>query len=122
MVFSLKLESGHKLLCPWINNSCPEKLAQFPILSRASLIEDYKKRFLALSKLVALPVILPAAIDALRTSDMEQFLSESLTSECQGQLENFGTEFPGHVSETSSSVLYHQVCQHTIQVKIVTLI
>ncbi|KAL8492456.1 hypothetical protein ACS0TY_023873 [Phlomoides rotata] len=108
MVFSLKLESGHKLLCPWINNSCPEKLAQFPILSRASLIEDYKKRFFALSQLIALPVILPVAIDALRTSEIEQFLSKSLTSECQEQLGNSGTEFPGHVSKTSSTDLYHQ--------------
>ncbi|KAJ0890078.1 putative Zinc finger, C3HC [Helianthus annuus] len=30
-VFSLKLNSGHKLLCPWVDNACDEKLAQFPL-------------------------------------------------------------------------------------------
>ncbi|KAL0415921.1 UNVERIFIED_CONTAM: Nuclear-interacting partner of ALK [Sesamum latifolium] len=45
MVFSLKLDSGHKSLCPWINNACMEDIAKFPIVSRADLIEDYKNAF-----------------------------------------------------------------------------
>ncbi|KAB5524705.1 hypothetical protein DKX38_022454 [Salix brachista] len=29
LVFSLKLDNGHKLLCPWIDNTCDERLAEF---------------------------------------------------------------------------------------------
>ncbi|KAL6584242.1 hypothetical protein OROMI_003531 [Orobanche minor] len=108
MVFSLKLESGHKLLCPWINNACTEELAQFPIVSRACLRENYKKRFLALSNLTALPVILPVAIGNIRSSELEQFLGESSASEYQEPLENSRGKLPGHVPETISSNLYYQ--------------
>ncbi|XP_057804949.1 uncharacterized protein LOC131020258 isoform X2 [Salvia miltiorrhiza] len=108
MVFSLKLESGHNLLCPWTNNSCAEELAQFPNLSGASLIEDYKGRFLSLSQLIALPVIAPMTIDDLRTSQLEQFLSDSSSLGCHEPLESSGTESSGHVPATSSSILYYQ--------------
>ncbi|KAK6148673.1 hypothetical protein DH2020_019585 [Rehmannia glutinosa] len=108
MVFSLKLESGHKLLCTWMNNACGEELAQFPIVPRAGLIENYKKRFFALSQLIALPVISPVAIDDMRSSQLEQFLRESSTSEYQEPLENSRTELPGRVPETISYNLYYQ--------------
>ncbi|KAL1566427.1 hypothetical protein AAHA92_02036 [Salvia divinorum] len=108
MVFSLKLEGGHNLLCPWTNNSCAEELAQFPVLSRASLIEDYKGRFLSLSQLIALPVIVPVTINDLRASQLEQFLSDSSSLGCHEPLENSGTESSGHLPATSSSILYYQ--------------
>ncbi|GFP99978.1 nuclear-interacting partner of alk [Phtheirospermum japonicum] len=108
MVFSLKLESGHKLLCPWTNNVCTEELAQFPIVSRAGLIENYKKRCFALSNLIALPVILPGATDNMGSSQLEQFLRESSTSEYQELLESSRTKLPGHVPETVPSNLYYQ--------------
>ncbi|KAH6797230.1 hypothetical protein C2S52_021784 [Perilla frutescens var. hirtella] len=108
MVFSLKLESGHNLLCPWINNSCAEELAHFPILSGASLIEDYKKRIFSLSQLIALPVIAPMASDKLRNSQLKQFLNESSNSGCLEPLENSGTESSVDVLGTTSSVLYYQ--------------
>ncbi|KAI3454886.1 hypothetical protein Pfo_011548 [Paulownia fortunei] len=108
MVFGLKLESGHKLLCPWINNACMEERAQFPIVSRAGLIEDYKKRFFSLSQLIALPVILPVAIDNMRSSQLEQFLRESSTPEYHEPVENSRTELPGHVPESIPSILYYQ--------------
>ncbi|KAL1541736.1 hypothetical protein AAHA92_25920 [Salvia divinorum] len=79
MVFSLKLEGGHNLLCS------AEELAQFPILPRASLTEDYKMRFLSLSQLVALPVTAPMAIDDLRNSQLAQFLSGSSSLGCHVQ-------------------------------------
>ncbi|GER38623.1 C3HC zinc finger-like [Striga asiatica] len=112
-VFSLKLESGHKLLCPWINNACGEELAQFPVVSSTELIENYKKRFLALSNLIALPVISPVAIAKMRSSKLEQFLGQSSTSEYQEPLESSGTKLPEHVPETSSSGLYYQVLKLT---------
>ncbi|XP_073291434.1 uncharacterized protein [Primulina huaijiensis] len=80
VVFSLKLESGHKLLCPWINSACSEELAQFPTVSRDDLIEDYKKRYDALSQLTALPVIYPLAVDNMRNPMLENFLREFSTS------------------------------------------
>ncbi|KAL3648198.1 hypothetical protein CASFOL_007622 [Castilleja foliolosa] len=108
MVFSLKLESGHKLLCPWTNNVCAEELAQFPVVSRASLIENYKKRFFALSNLIALPVILPGAIDNMRSSQLEKFLRESSISEYQEPLESYRKKLQEHVPETVPPNLYYQ--------------
>ncbi|XP_041998177.1 uncharacterized protein LOC121748031 [Salvia splendens] len=108
MVFSLKLEGGHNLLCPWTNNSCAEELAQFPVLSRASLIEDYKGRILSLSQLIALPVIVPVAIDDLRASQLEKFHSDSSSLGYHEPLESSGTKSSGHIPATSSSILYYQ--------------
>lgn len=102
MVFSLKLDSGHNLLCPWSNNSCTVELAKFPILSRESLIEDYKRRFLSISQLIALPIISATAVNDLRTSQLEQFLNES---------SNLGSHEPLESSGTESSILYYQVWQ-----------
>ncbi|KAI3761250.1 hypothetical protein L1987_51662 [Smallanthus sonchifolius] len=57
LVFSLKLNNGHKLLCPWVDNACDEKLAQFPPTSPADLVDNYKKRCASLLQLLELPVI-----------------------------------------------------------------
>ncbi|KAL0442051.1 UNVERIFIED_CONTAM: hypothetical protein Sradi_0144000 [Sesamum radiatum] len=108
MVFSLKLDSGHKLLCPWINNACMEDIAKFPIVSRADLIEDYKKRLFSLSQLIALPVILPVAIDNIVCSQLEQFLRESSTSGYKSPLEKSRTELSGDVPQSVSSISYYQ--------------
>ncbi|XP_016471021.2 uncharacterized protein LOC107793231 [Nicotiana tabacum] len=81
LVFSLKLDSGHKLLCPWIDNVCDEKLADFPPTATAMLVDQYKIRHSILSQLAALPVISPKAVASLRRSQLEQFLRESLTVE-----------------------------------------
>ncbi|PIN05762.1 hypothetical protein CDL12_21697 [Handroanthus impetiginosus] len=108
MVFSLKLESGHKLLCPWINNACTEELAQFPIVSRAVLVEDYKKRFFSLSQLIALPVISQVATNNLGSSQLEQFFREYSTSGSNVALEKSGTELLGVVPESISPLSYYQ--------------
>ncbi|KAL0355271.1 UNVERIFIED_CONTAM: hypothetical protein Sradi_3974000 [Sesamum radiatum] len=108
MVFSLKLDSGHKSLCPWINNACMEDIAKFPIVSRADLIEDYKKRLFSLSQLIALPVILPVAIDNIMSSQLEQFLRESSNSGYKASLEKSRTELSGDVPESVSSISYYQ--------------
>ncbi|XP_019244123.1 PREDICTED: uncharacterized protein LOC109224035 isoform X2 [Nicotiana attenuata] len=81
LVFSLKLDSGHKLLCPWIDNVCDEKLADFPPTATAMLVDQYKIRHSVLSQLAALPVISPKAVASLRRPQLDQFLRESLTVE-----------------------------------------
>lgn len=73
LVFSLKLDTGHKLLCPWVDNICDEKLAEFPPKPTAVLVDDYKKRCSALLQLSALPIISPSAIDYIRSPQLEQF-------------------------------------------------
>ncbi|KAL5723523.1 hypothetical protein ACHQM5_006915 [Ranunculus cassubicifolius] len=76
-VFSLKLDNGHKLLCPWIDNACDESLAQFPPTPDPSLIDSYKKRFSSLLQLSALPVISSSALDYMRCPQLECFLERS---------------------------------------------
>ncbi|CAA3025246.1 nuclear-interacting partner of ALK isoform X1 [Olea europaea subsp. europaea] len=108
MVFSLKLETGHKLLCPWLNNSCSEELAQFPPTPRAVLIEDYKKRCSSLFQLSALPVISPVAVDNMRSPQLEIFLREFSSDECNVSAETSGTEHLGNKPDSVSCILYYQ--------------
>lgn len=76
-VFSLKLDSGHKLLCPWIDNICDETLAQFPPLTASLLVDSYKERCSALLQLLALPIISFSAIDYMKSPQLDKFLSQS---------------------------------------------
>ncbi|KAG8379378.1 hypothetical protein BUALT_Bualt07G0082400 [Buddleja alternifolia] len=85
-----------------------EKAAMFPIVSRSDLIEDYKKRFLALSKLIALPVILPGAAANRRSPQLDQFLTEFSTSGYLVPVEIPRTESPGDIPESVSSISYYQ--------------
>ncbi|ONK67072.1 uncharacterized protein A4U43_C06F15370 [Asparagus officinalis] len=77
-VFSLKLDNGHKLLCPWIDNACDEKLALFPPAPPPALVDSYKERSAALLKLTALPVISSSAFNYMKSAQLESFLSQSL--------------------------------------------
>ncbi|XP_058227132.1 uncharacterized protein LOC131335679 isoform X2 [Rhododendron vialii] len=77
LVFSLKLDNGHKQLCPWIDNTCDEKLSQFPPTPAAVLVDEYKKRFSVLLQLLALPEISFSAIDYMRSPQLENFLRGS---------------------------------------------
>ncbi|KAJ6796460.1 Uncharacterized protein M6B38_218625 [Iris pallida] len=76
-VFSLKLENGHKLLCPWNDNACDEALALFPPTPPPLLVDGYGERAAALLGLTALPVVSFSAIDYMRSPQLEQFLSQS---------------------------------------------
>uniref|UniRef100_A0A6N2L6N1 C3HC-type domain-containing protein n=1 Tax=Salix viminalis TaxID=40686 RepID=A0A6N2L6N1_SALVM len=49
LVFSLKLDNGHKLLCPWIDNTCDERLAEFPPTPPQVLVEKFSEQFLGQS-------------------------------------------------------------------------
>ncbi|XP_071711430.1 uncharacterized protein [Rutidosis leptorrhynchoides] len=92
-VFSLKLNNGHKLLCPWVDNACDEKLAQFPPTAPADLVDSFKKRCAALLQLLELPVISSTAIDYMRGPLLEHFLK------CPPTLDE---------CEENSAVLYYQ--------------
>ncbi|XP_010479320.1 PREDICTED: uncharacterized protein LOC104758193 isoform X1 [Camelina sativa] len=78
-VFSLKLDSGHKLLCPWIDNSCEETLSEFPSMTPQDLVDRHEERSEALLRLLALPIISPSAIEYMRSSDLEEFLKRPIS-------------------------------------------
>ncbi|KAF5792595.1 putative Zinc finger, C3HC [Helianthus annuus] len=92
-VFSLKLNSGHKLLCPWVDNACDEKLAQFPPASPVDLVDNYKNRCASLLQLSELPVISSSVVDYMSTPVLEHFLK------CPPTLDE---------SEQVSPILYYQ--------------
>ena len=77
-VFSLKLDQGHKSLCPWIDNVCDEMLAQFPPTPPPVLIDKFKERCSALLQLSALPIISSSAFEYVRSPQLEQILEQSL--------------------------------------------
>ncbi|KAK9287728.1 hypothetical protein L1049_016168 [Liquidambar formosana] len=108
-VFSLKLDNGHKLLCPWIDNACAEKLAQFPPMTAPVLVDGYRKRCSALSKLLALPVISSSAIDHMRSPQLEHFLKQSSMQECGNwSTDTSQTKSFSNDCESVSSNLYYQ--------------
>ncbi|TVU34498.1 hypothetical protein EJB05_16333 [Eragrostis curvula] len=81
-VFSLKLDSGHKLLCPWIDNICDESLALFPPTPPPVLVENYYECFSSLLRLSSLPRISRSSLEIMkkRTPQLEQFLLEPFSS------------------------------------------
>ncbi|KAK2663563.1 hypothetical protein Ddye_002137 [Dipteronia dyeriana] len=81
LVFSLKLDNGHKLLCPWIDNACDETLAQFPPTPPPVLVDKFRERSSTLLQLLALPVISSSAIECMRIPQLEEFLKQPSTLE-----------------------------------------
>ncbi|KAL6615543.1 hypothetical protein ACP70R_037813 [Stipagrostis hirtigluma subsp. patula] len=81
-VFSLKLDTGHKLLCPWIDNICDESLALFPPTPPPVLVENYYECFSSLLRLSALPRISCSSLESMkkRSPQLEQFLLEPFSS------------------------------------------
>ncbi|KAE8735060.1 putative serine-threonine protein kinase, plant-type [Hibiscus syriacus] len=65
-MFSLKLDSGHKLTCPWIDNVCDERLVEFPPTVPADLIDKFLARPNSLFQVMALLVISSSAIEFMR--------------------------------------------------------
>lgn len=110
MVFSLKLDNGHKLLCPWMDNACDETLAQFPPSTVQGLVDGYKERSSALLQLVALPFISSAAISYMRSPQLEHFLRQSPVLE-HGNVSTVTsqTEYLGNECDAVSANLYFQV-------------
>ncbi|XP_059661638.1 uncharacterized protein LOC132307790 [Cornus florida] len=109
LVFSLKLDNGHKLLCPWIDNACDERLAQFPPMPAAVLVDEYKKRSSALLHLSALPVISSSAIDFMGNPQLEHFLKGlSIVEFSNGSADTSQTEYHVNECDMESSVSYYQ--------------
>ncbi|KFK36054.1 hypothetical protein AALP_AA4G071800 [Arabis alpina] len=78
LVFSLQLDNGHKLLCPWKENSCEETLFEFPSMTPQDLVDRHEERSEALLQVLSLPVISPSAIEYMRSSDLEEFLNRPI--------------------------------------------
>ncbi|XP_078428396.1 C3HC zinc finger-like protein [Wolffia australiana] len=111
-VFSLKLDSGHKLLCPWTDNICEEALAFFPPTPAPTLIQGFKERSAAWLRVSALPVISSMAIDFMNSPQLEIFLTKQAVStfNLDGGMkltENIGSLIFG-VDDAGDSILYIQ--------------
>lgn len=77
LVFSLKLDNGHKLLCPRINNACDEMLTRFPPIPAPVLVDNFGERCSSLLHLSALPQISSSVIEYMKTPLLEDFLEQS---------------------------------------------
>lgn len=77
LVFSLKLDNGHKMLCPWIDNACDETLAEFPPTPPPVLVDKFRERCSAILQLPVLPVISSSAIEYMKSPQLDQFLGQS---------------------------------------------
>lgn len=109
-MFSLKLDKGHKLHCPWIDNVCDEILAQFPPTPAPVLVDKFKERCSALSQLSFLPVISSSATEHMRTPQLEKILEQSLVLHNEnGSAEISRTEYFGHERDEDSEKKYYQV-------------
>ncbi|GAY60525.1 hypothetical protein CUMW_202680 [Citrus unshiu] len=109
LVFSLKLDNGHKLLCPWIDNICDETLAQFPPMPPPVLVEKFRERSSALIQLLALPVISPSAIEYMRSTQLEEFLKWFPILECGNEAaKGSETDSLSNQCQDNSANLYYQ--------------
>ncbi|MBA0732072.1 hypothetical protein Gogos_016185 [Gossypium gossypioides] len=105
----LKLDSGHKLLCPWIDNTCDERLAEFPPSVPADLVDKFRARSDSLFQLIALPVISSLASEFMRSPELEQFLRQPLMLDClKGNAEFSHLERIEDGSAVDSANLYYQ--------------
>ncbi|XP_078168819.1 C3HC zinc finger-like protein [Carex rostrata] len=77
-VFSLKLDNGHKLLCPWTDNICEESLALFPPTPPSVLIRNYEDYITDLLQLLSIPKISSYALGYMKKQEprIEEFLKE----------------------------------------------
>ncbi|XP_004508585.1 uncharacterized protein [Cicer arietinum] len=106
LVFSLKLDNGHRLLCPWIDNACSETVARFPPITPPLLVDNFRERCSALLQLSALPRISSSAMEHIQSPLLDNFLGQSLTQESgNGSTENSGMEDAGSQEERK---LYYQ--------------
>lgn len=110
MVFSLKLDNGHKILCPWIDNTCDEILAEFPPTPPPVLVDKFRERCSALLQLSVLPVISSSAIQYMKSPQLEQFLGQSSMFYGNGYGDIARTEHSDNEGSADSAKLYYQVC------------
>ncbi|KAK4775297.1 hypothetical protein SAY86_010232 [Trapa natans] len=111
LVFSLKLDNGHKLFCPWIDNTCDETLAQFPPTTPQVLADQYRERSTLLAHLLALPVISLSAIKFIRSPQLDQFLQQSSLLVCgdgSSEIPSMKMDYHENGSDTRTADLYYQ--------------
>ncbi|KAF8005792.1 hypothetical protein BT93_K0161 [Corymbia citriodora subsp. variegata] len=109
LVFSLKLDNGHNLLCPWIDNACDESLAQFPPTSPPVLVNQYKQRYISLVQLLALPVISSSAIKSMTSPQLESFLRDYSMLKCGNVSPGLSlAKYTGDGYDQESAILYYQ--------------
>ena len=77
LVISLKLDNGHKLSCPWIDNACDEILAEFAPTPPQLLVDKFREHSCALLRLSAPQTISSSAIEYVRCHQLEEFLRQS---------------------------------------------
>ncbi|KAM1238571.1 hypothetical protein ACFX2I_039261 [Malus domestica] len=105
LVFSLKLDNGHKILCPWIDNACVETLAEFP---PPVLVDKFRERCYALLELSVLPGISSSAIEYTKSPQLEQFLGQSSMFYGNGSGDISRTEHSDNEGNADSAKLYYQ--------------
>lgn len=116
LVFSLKLDSGHKLLCPWRGNTCDETMTRFPPTPPQVLVDNYKERCSALLQLSALPKISQSAVDCMKSSPLDYFLKDSSVLEGgSGSANNSEIE---NLSSQHELKLYYQVYKFMLEIEV----
>lgn len=93
-----------------MHNACDEMLAQFPPATVQDLVHGYKERSSALLQLVSLPLISSAAINYMRTPQLENFLRQSSVSESDNNsADSSPRKYLGSETDAVSANLYFQV-------------
>lgn len=109
LVFSLKLDNGHNLLCPWIDNACDESLAQFPPTSPPVLVNQFKQRYSSLVQLLALPIISSTAIKSMTSPQLENFVQDFSMLKCGNVSPGLPlAKYTGDGCDQESAILYYQ--------------
>ncbi|XP_039161354.1 uncharacterized protein LOC104426095 [Eucalyptus grandis] len=109
LVFSLKLDNGHNLLCPWIDNACDESLAQFPPTSPPVLVNQFKQRYSSLVQLLALPIISSTAIKSMTSPQLENFVRDFSMLKCGNVSPGLSlAKCTGDGCDQESAILYYQ--------------
>ncbi|XP_030521647.2 uncharacterized protein LOC115734832 isoform X2 [Rhodamnia argentea] len=109
LVFSLKLDNGHKSLCPWIDNACDESLAQFPPTPPPVLVNQFRQRYISLLQLLALPVISSSAIQSMMSPQLDNFLRDFSILKCDNVSPGLSlVKYTGDGYDQDSSILYYQ--------------
>lgn len=95
--FAEKLDSGHKVTCPWKGNCCADSLVQFPPTPVSALIGSYKDRCDGLLQFPCLPLVAASAIEFMklsRSAQIERLLSQSLFSSGEMGFKNDNMPIP----------------------------
>lgn len=110
LVFSLKLDNGHKLLCPWIDNACDEALADFPPTPPPVLVNKFRERYSMLLHLSALPVISSSFLKWMNSPHLMQFIEElTLGNFGNESLDKSEMEYLGDGHDSDTPKVYYQV-------------